>query len=333
MQVVRDLEPDQVRWRQLRRALWITILGNLVLAIGKGIIAHISGSVALYADAANSASDVAYSLLMVLGLWVSQRPPDLSHPQGHSRFEPLAGLVVAIAMTLAGYEAGRSGVVRFLEGGAAVAPGAPTIALLLSAGIKALMYTSISRIAKSTASPTLGAAAKDNLSDVLTSLTALLGILGSRLIHPLTDAIAGLLVAVWIFRAALSVWRENLNYLSGGGAPADMSAEIAETAATVGGVLRVHQVITEHVGPNVMADLHINVDGTLPLFDAHAISDEVRQRVESLEGVDRAYVHLEPCDATDSQAPTMDVLPAQAEGHTETFGVSENPKGLPIESE
>jgi cation diffusion facilitator family transporter len=307
MQVIRDAQPDEVRWRRLRRALWITILGNVALALGKGIIAYLSDSVALYADAANSVSDVAYSLLMVLGLWMSQRPPDLSHPQGHSRFEPLAGLVVASAMTLAGFEAGRAGVVRLLEGGAAVDIGWPTIALLVSAGVKATMYVSISRIARLTASPTLGAAAKDNLADVLTSSAAFLGTLGSRYIHPLADPIAGILVAIWIFKSALSVWGENLKYLSGGGAPSDMRAEIAGAAASVGGVLSVHQVITEHVGPNFIADLHINVDGALPLFDAHAISDEVRRRVEALDGIDRAYIHLEPCETVDPQAAAMNV--------------------------
>ncbi len=106
MQWVRDFQPDPERQRLVRGALWITLLGNIGLALGKAIAARLSGSVALYADAANSISDVLYSLLIVLGLWIAQRPPDLSHPQGHSRFEPLAGLVVAAAMTVADMKPG-----------------------------------------------------------------------------------------------------------------------------------------------------------------------------------------------------------------------------------
>ena len=66
------------------------------------MVAYISGSVALYADAANSVSDVVYSLFMVVGLWMAQRPPDLSHPQGHSRFEPIIGLLVTASMAFRG---------------------------------------------------------------------------------------------------------------------------------------------------------------------------------------------------------------------------------------
>ncbi len=128
------------------------------------------------------------------------------------------------------------------------------------------MYVSISRTASLTGSSTLGAAAKDNLADVLTSAAAFLGTLASQFIHPLADPIAGLLVAIWIFRSALGVWRENLRYLSGGGASTELQLEIASAARVVEGVLRVHQVITEHVGPDLIADLHINVDGALSLL-------------------------------------------------------------------
>lgn len=307
MQVVRDAMPDPARRRLLIRALWITILGNLGLAIGKGIVAAITDSVALYADAANSASDLFYSLLMSLGLWISQRPPDLSHPQGHSRFEPLAGLIVAGAMTVAAYEAGRVTIQRFVAGGASVPLEWPVVALLISAAVKGVMYALIHRIAGRANSPTLDAAAKDNLADVLTSTAAFAGIVASQFIHPLADPIAGAVVVLWIARAAVDVWRENLIYLTGGGASADLRQEIITVSGTIQGVERVHQVLTEYVGPELIADLHINVDGNLPLFDAHVISDNVRERVEALDGIDRAYVHVEPCELI----PPATTLPPQ----------------------
>ena len=57
MQWIRDYTPNPERRRLYRQAMTITLLGNLILAVAKGIAAHLSGSVALYADAANSASD------------------------------------------------------------------------------------------------------------------------------------------------------------------------------------------------------------------------------------------------------------------------------------
>ncbi|MCD6345148.1 MAG: cation transporter [Anaerolineae bacterium] len=299
MQWIRDYTPQPGRRRLYRQAMTITLLGNLILAVGKGIAAYLSGSVALYADAANSTSDALYSLLMVLGLWVAQQPPDLSHPQGHSRFEPLVGLMVSLAMAFAGYEAAQAAVGRFLSGGLAVEPGLPTLVLLASAALKAVMYLAIRRIAQSLVSPALNVTARDNLSDIFTSLAALAGAWGSTLIHPLADPIAGFLVALWIFRAAFEGGRENLNYLTGGGASPEVREEIARVASSVPGVERVHQVITEYVGPQMLVDLHINVDGTLSLFAAHHIADQVREALEALPEVDRTHVHVEPLAAND----------------------------------
>ncbi|NTV36712.1 MAG: cation transporter, partial [Anaerolineaceae bacterium] len=125
MQWVRDYQPIADQSRLYRTALIITLGGNLLLAVGKAIAAYITQSAALYADTANSFSDVVYSLLMVVGLLIAIAPPDISHPQGHSRFEPLIGLVVTLSMTFAGFEAARASIERFMSGGAVIAAGLP----------------------------------------------------------------------------------------------------------------------------------------------------------------------------------------------------------------
>lgn len=294
MRWVRDYTPQPEIERLYRQALIITLAGNLLLAAGKGIAAYLSGSAAVYADAANSVSDVLYSLLMVLGLWVARQPPDLSHPQGHSRFEPLVGLLVSFSMAFAGFEAGRNALVRFREGGLAVEPALPALVLLASAGVKAVMYLVIRRLATRLQSPTLATTAQDNLSDMLTSTAAIVGVLGSLYLSPLTDPIAGFLVAAWIFRAAFNAARENLGFLTGAGASPELRQRIVSTAQSVGGVLAVHHTMTEYVGPRLVVDVHINVDGSMPLDQAHAISDAVSAQLEALPEIDRAYVHVEP---------------------------------------
>lgn len=294
MRWVRDFTPQPEVERQYRRALTITVLGNVLLAASKAVVAGLSGSAALYADAANSISDVIYSFLMVFGLWLAQRPPDLSHPQGHSRFEPVVGLMVTLSMSLAGYEAARTAIARFLEGGVAVEPGWPAVVLLGSALVKAWMFWTINKAAKTLDSPTLETTARDNLSDVLASLAAFVGAIGSSIIHPLADPVAGVVVAIWIFRNAFAAGKENLNFLTGAGASADLRQQVVEVAGKVPGVQRVHHTMTEYVGPRLVVDLHVNVDGSMSLDEAHAIADEVISRLEDLPEVDRAYVHIEP---------------------------------------
>lgn len=294
MRWVREYNPQPVSGKLYRQALIITIIGNVGLAIVKGIIAFISGSVALYADAANSVSDVVYSLLMVFGLWAAQRPPDLTHPQGHSRFEPLVGLMVTISMGIAGYEAASAAFERLVSGPVAISPGLPTFVLVASALVKAGMYIAIRRIADRVKSPTLETTAVDNLSDVLTSSAAFLGTLGSNYIHPLFDPFAGIIVSAWIFRAALMAAKDNLGFLTGAGASIEIRQQVVDLASAVPGVQAVHHTMTEYVGPRLVVDLHINVDGEMTLRSAHDIADEVIRRLEGMQEVDRAYVHIEP---------------------------------------
>ena len=296
---IRPHEPQKERDNFYWTAIVITIVGNILLAVGKSIAANISGSTALYADAANSISDVLYSILMAFGLWMAIQPPDLSHPQGHSRFEPLIGIAVAFSMSIAGYEAGRASIERFISGAVPIDLGLPSIVLGISALIKAGMFVWVRNIANQVHSPSLNATARDNLSDVLTSLAAFIGIIGARFLTPLMDPIAGLLVAIWIFRAAFSTFKENLKYITGGGADADIRNQIVEQAMTVKGVLNVHHVITEYAGPQLVVDVHVNVDGNVTLKKAHAINDAVIDKLEAIDEIDRAYVHVEPDDWED----------------------------------
>ncbi|GAP15433.1 cation diffusion facilitator family transporter [Longilinea arvoryzae] len=301
MRWVRDYKPEPEKGRLFRRALIITLAGNIVLAVTKAIAARLSGSAALFADAANSVSDVAYSVMMVLGLWMAQRPPDIGHPQGHSRFEPLVGLMVTFSMAFAGYEAARNSIERFVVGGETIQMGLPVFVLLFAAAVKAGMFGSIRSIAKKVDSPTLSTTAADNLSDVLTSAAAFVGILGSSL-WPVLDPIAGIVVAVWIFRAVYNAGKENLKFLTGAGASEETRQQIVEVAEKVPGVLRVHHMMTDYVGPKLVIELHVNMDGAMTLSEAHLVSDEITRRLQELPDVDRAYVHIEP-DGWEDEKP------------------------------
>jgi len=294
MRWVRDYVPQQKQNKLYRWALIITVTGNVLLAGGKALVAYFTGSAAIYADAANSISDVVYSILMVVGLSMAMQPPDLDHPQGHSRFEPLVGLIVTLSMAFAGFEAARNSIERYIAGGEAIQVGLPSMVLLASAAVKAGMFVSISRIGKALGSPTLSTTAKDNLSDVLTSVAAFLGVLGSSFIHPLADPIAGFVVAIWIFRQVILVGKENLSFLTGRAATREEMDEYKKAAESVPGVESVHHLMTDYAGPKLIVDMHINVDGNKTLNEVHEISDNVSKRLKEFPVVDRVYVHIEP---------------------------------------
>ena len=185
-------------------------------------------------------------------------------------------------------------MLRFLSGARAIEPGWPTVALIGSVLVKVVMYVLVGRIGRQAQSPAIRASARDNLADVLTSTAALAGVWGSSLVHPLLDPLAGILVALWVFRSLWEILAENLGYLTGRGALPELTDRIVATASSVPGVLGVHQVIADHVGPQLRVDMHIDVDGEMGLYQAHAVADQVQAQIETLPAVDLAFVHVEP---------------------------------------
>ncbi len=279
-----------------RQATIIALVGNAVLLAIKALAAHLSGSSALYADAANSASDLAYSLLMLIGLWLSLRPPDRSHPHGHQRIEPLVSIGIGAAMGFAGYEALTNGLTAWRLG----APfevslwfvSVPLATVLIKVG----MYLRVRALSSQVTSPAIAASARDHLADILTACVVLLGLIGHRLLLPQADPVAGILVSVWIFYQAASVIREAVGHLIGAGASPELEATAIETIRQVPQVLDIEQLILEHVGPELRADIHVIVDGDMPLREVHRVSHAIRDKVEALDGVDHAFVHIEPSD-------------------------------------
>jgi len=300
---VRSSQIDPIRLRLYQRAIWIAVLGNSILALAKGATAWSSGSTALLATAVDSATDLVYTLFMAWGLWRSQQPADESHPQGHARIEPLVSMLIALMMGLAGLAVVRQAVARLQGEPATFAWGWPTAILIGSALVKVFMYLAVRRLGQKARSPAIMASAQDNLADVISAGTALVGVLAANWLHPLADPVAGLVVSIWIFRNAAGILVANLGYLAGRAAEPELLERIYAVARQVDGVAGVHRVIADYVGPQVRAEVHVDVDGEISFHFAHQISNAVRDAVEALDEVDLAFVHPEPVQLDAEEQP------------------------------
>ncbi len=281
-----------IKWMYL--ALTVTVAGNVLLALTKWAAAVRSGSSSVYADALNSISDVLYSVTLVIGLLISIRPADRSHPHGHERFEPLVGLIISFSMGFAAWSALSEAIEKLRSGASAVSASAAIPALILSAAVKCLMFFIIRAVAKKTRSTALKDAAADNLSDMMTSAAAVIGILLSNAVDPICDPIIGILLSLWIFKAAISALMENLNYLTGHGVDDAELQSLKQEIESVSGVLGVHKLVAEYVGTKLRLDIHIDMDGSMPLTKLHEIETEIENRMAARQEIDHIFIHAEP---------------------------------------
>ncbi|MBU2507541.1 MAG: cation diffusion facilitator family transporter, partial [Bacteroidetes bacterium] len=143
-------------------------------------------------------------------------------------------------------------------------------------------------------SPALKAASIDSLNDVLASAIALIGVICTVFGYKIIDGIAGVLVALFIFKTGFEVARENIDYLMGKSADEQLVLEIAKKAIGIEGVMGFNDLRTYYVGDKLHVEIHIEVDKELSTNSSHNIGTEVAAEIQRLEKVQKAFVHIDP---------------------------------------
>ncbi|MEF8801674.1 MAG: cation diffusion facilitator family transporter [Halolamina sp.] len=282
------------RKQVVRRVGLVVLVANAALALAKAGFWLETGSLALGSEAVNSAADALYSAVVVAGLYLTTRPPDFEHPHGHERIEPFVALFVAVGVFGAGIGVIWTGTASLVEGSYAAT--SPLAAVVLGAGAIAKygLYRYCLGVGEEHRSPALIATAKDNRTDVLTALAALVGAGGAAVGFPVLDPVAAVVVGGGILLTGVDIVRDNLDYLVGAAPPESLRDDIVAAALEQPEVEGAHDVIAHYVGPEVDVSLHIEVQGDLTIREAHDIETDVINAIREIPEVDDAFVHVDP---------------------------------------
>lgn len=101
---------DKMEEKEALKASNISIIINLVLSVLKLIAGIISKSSAMISDAIHSASDVFSTVVVIIGVKLSSKKSDKSHPYGHERFECVASVILSVILIITGIEIGINGI-------------------------------------------------------------------------------------------------------------------------------------------------------------------------------------------------------------------------------
>jgi cation diffusion facilitator family transporter len=280
----------------------VGLCANVALAALKFVVATMTGSVALLADAWHSVGDTLQTAITAFGFTIAGRPPDEGHPYGHGNFETVAALFVSLVLLGTGawvtFEA-----VEVLVAGGFEAPGlaALPVAAIAVVGKEALARYTM-RVGKSLNSPAITVAAKDHRADALSSGAAVAGILGARAGVPILDPIAALVIGVSILVLAFPALRQTLAILVDAAPRGDLGRRIVERFRDDPAVRSIHAIRIHPVGSYYDIDLEIDVDGDLPVREGHAIAHRVRDAILTAEPfVVEVKVHVNPHPERDGE--------------------------------
>ncbi len=273
----------------------IALLANIALALLKFTVGSIANSRALIADAFNSAGDVLATFVAWLAFRYGLKPPDEDHHYGHQNAEAMAGLLLGGVLCATGAFICIDGVLGLQDKLAPEGPGKIAMyAAAATAIVKEVLFQVSIREGRRSNSPTLLASARDHRADVVSSLVALAGIFIARMGYPQFDAIAGILIGVYILYLSYEPVRDNTAILMQA-APPDIAPKAAQIAREIEGIRDVNQVRVQPLGGSYRMDMSVQVNGKLTVDEAHGLAHTAEAQIlAQLSNVTEVYVHVEP---------------------------------------
>mgnify|MGYP000406888053 CR=1 FL=1 len=283
------------RYDEGKKVLWIAILVNFILGTAKVIVGFFANSSAVLADGIHTFSDIASSIGLLVGFFIAKKPADEKHRYGHERAESIAAFLLALMVVAVGLNIGY-GAIRNLLAGELAVPGVLAIwVTIVSIGVKEWQYHYTIRAGKRLNSSALKADAWHHRSDALSSLGALVGVLGSRFGWVWMDAAAGILVAAIVVKTGIEILRSGVNELMDASLPEE---ELELLRREVDGShipAEITQIRSRKISAGCFLDITIQVNGSMTVDEGHEIADQVEAMAENTyENVLGLMVHVEP---------------------------------------
>jgi len=284
------------RNQSIKKASWIGIIGNSILAIAKIVVGFISGSLAVIGDGIDTATDILTYMITLVAARIMNKPPNFKYPYGYNRAEAVATKALSFVIFFAGAQLFLSTLLRLIKNEPHTIPSLlaiyiTIISILSKAGLAIYQF----KIGRKIQSNMLIANAKNMRNDILISSSVLVGLIFTQLLNlPILDLITALAVSVWIMKAGFEIFIESSRELMDGTDNPDLYYKIFDAVEEVGAV-NPHRVrIRKHSNLYTVA-LDIEIDGKLSIDEGHRIAKEVEINIkEKVENIYDVMVHVEP---------------------------------------
>lgn len=287
---------DNQKYNDLKlgeRGAIISIIAYILLSIIKLLIGYVSNSAALKADGLNNTTDIVASIAVLIGLRLSQKPPDKDHGYGHWKSETIASMVASFIMLAVGIQVLTDAISTMFESGKEPPHIVAGYVGIASAFVMYAVYRYNKKIAQQINSSAVMAAAKDNISDAWVSIGTAIGIFGSQFGLPWLDTLTAVIVGLLICKTAWDIFKQASHELSDG-FDVDKIKLYRDVIGNVGGVKGIIEIKGRYYGNNEVIDVVILVNSRLTITEAHSIATKVEHIMIQDYGVYDVHVHVEP---------------------------------------
>ncbi len=289
---------DNQNYKDSIKISFISIIINIILSVFKFIAGVIGNSSAMVSDSIHSLSDVISTVSVIIGINVSNKESDESHPFGHERFESISALFLGFLLVLTaifiGYE-GFSKIIIGLNGNIVTPSLIALVAAIISIVSKEIMYHVTKKVALKSNSEALMADAWHHRSDALSSVGSLIGISLARIGFPIFDPIFSLIICLIILKVGIYIIKEAILKLVDKSCDKILENKFINTILEIEGVMSLDLIRTRIFGSKIYVEVEIGADKNQTLENSHKIATEVHDTLENnFNNIKHCMVHVNP---------------------------------------
>ena len=283
------------RFKSTKIASMLVIIGNLFLLIIKGIVASLSGSQAMVADAFNSAGDIFSSLMTYVGNRISCKKADDDHNLGHGKAEYIYSMLISISMLLMATFVLKDSIKSLFYGSKYTFSIWLIVVCIVTIIVKFSLFLYTNTLYKKHNNLLILANSKDHLNDtIITSLNLISCVLSSYNIFFL-DGIVGSIISIWIMYTAIKLFIESYNVLMDKSISIETKNKVLDIIKEEKQVKKVIHFNSTPVGYKYQISFTIYVDGNMSTFDSHEIANNLEEKiVDKVEEIYLVVIHVNP---------------------------------------
>ena len=268
---------------------------NVILCLLKFFVGTLTGSIAITADAVNNLSDAGSSAVTVFGFKMAGKPADKDHPFGHGRIEYITAMIVSFIILFMGVELAIQSVkkIRTPEDVQFSLIGA----VIIAASILGKLWLAFFNrgLGKRIDSPAMTAVVADSISDIAATSITLIALVLSRFFPSFhIDGWLGILVAGFVLKAGLDIFRDTLSSLIGQPPSRELVEELKSKILSYDHVSGIHDLIMHNYGPDhFFATVHVEIPSDIDVMVGHDIIDNIENDIKKQMGIDLT-IHYDP---------------------------------------
>jgi cation diffusion facilitator family transporter len=301
----------KTRTQNAQQVTWIGFVINVVLSFGKILAGVFGKSSAMIADGIHSVTDLVTDVIVLVFFKISDSEKDEKHPYGHGKFETFSTFLIAVILFFVGlaiFYSGTSKIISVLKGEILPKPHIITFwAAIISIVFKEALYQYTKVIGKQINSQSIIANAWHHRSDVFSSIGVAIGIAGAIFLGDkwlILDPIACVIVSFFIMKIAIELSMPSIQELMEASLPKKVVHKIETIIVEDSEIKSFHKLRTRNIGNAYVIDVHIQLDNTISLVQAHNISGALSARLrEAFGSRTQINIHTEPVEGKTIKIP------------------------------